>query len=211
MFHELRTYTIKPGGVPEVLRANETVGRNVRGDNYGKLEGYWYTEIGPLNQVMHLWSYDSAAERDRLRGELGQLPAWQNEYVPLIRPLIVKQQLRFLNPAREISAPPDDGNIYEFRCYRLQPGAIGAWVAKMVELMPAREKYSQNICVWSTQAADPNEVCHLWVYKDLDERARARQGSQADPEWAEFAKFGRPMIEEQHSALLMPTNFSPLR
>ena len=28
----------------------------VRGDDYGKLEGCWVTEIGPLNQVMYLWS-----------------------------------------------------------------------------------------------------------------------------------------------------------
>ena len=55
MLHELRTYTTRPGAIPEVLKANEEVGRKVRGDDYGVLEGYWFTEMGPLNQVMHLW------------------------------------------------------------------------------------------------------------------------------------------------------------
>ncbi len=89
MIYELRTYTAKPGAIPAILKANEEVARRVRGDNYGKLEGYWYTDIGPVNQVMHLWSFDDLVERDRLRAELGALEAWGQEYVPLIRPHLV--------------------------------------------------------------------------------------------------------------------------
>ena len=91
MIYELRTYTTRVGAVPEVLAANEEVGLPVRGDNYGKLEGYWYTDIGPLNQVMHLWTYTDMAERDQLRKDLGVLEGWVKEYVPRIRPLIVRQ------------------------------------------------------------------------------------------------------------------------
>src|SRR5262245_14049447 len=57
MIYELRTYTLKQGSVPEVAKNSGAVGRDIRKDDYGKLEGYWITEIGPLNQVMHLWSY----------------------------------------------------------------------------------------------------------------------------------------------------------
>ena len=56
MIYELRTYTLKQGTLPDVVKAAGTVGRDIRKDDYGKLEGYWQTEIGPLNQVMHLWS-----------------------------------------------------------------------------------------------------------------------------------------------------------
>ena len=31
--------------------AASTISRDIRKDDYGKLEGYWSTEIGPLNQV----------------------------------------------------------------------------------------------------------------------------------------------------------------
>ena len=54
MIYELRTYTVKPGTAPVVAKNAGTVARGIRGDDYGKLEGYWLTEIGPLNQVMHL-------------------------------------------------------------------------------------------------------------------------------------------------------------
>lgn len=68
MIYELRTYTVKPGTVGDMVKAASTVSRDIRGDNYGKLEGYWLTEIGPLNQVMHMWSYSDFNEHTRLRG-----------------------------------------------------------------------------------------------------------------------------------------------
>ena len=211
MIYELRTYTGKRGSVPAILKANEEVGRPVRGDNYGKLEGYWYTDIGPVNQVMHLWSYDDLVERERLRAELGAVEAWGKEYVPLVRPHIVKQHIRFLKAARDINPPSDGGNFYEFRNYRLQPGTAGQWIDNTVKALPLREKYSQCVGMWTTQAPDPNEVCHLWVYKDLDQRNKARADSAADADLAEILNAGRSFLEEQHSTLIWPASFSPLQ
>jgi NIPSNAP len=54
MIHELRTYTLMPGKQGEYLKLNGEIGRKIRGDKYGKLEGYWSTESGTLNQLVHL-------------------------------------------------------------------------------------------------------------------------------------------------------------
>src|SRR5215475_3709662 len=97
MIYELRTYTLKPASTSQMVKAASTVSLDIRGNNYGKLEGYWWTEIGPLNQVMHLWSYQDLNERTRLRGELAKNPRWQNEYLPLIHPLLMRQDIRLLN------------------------------------------------------------------------------------------------------------------
>ena len=87
MIHELRMYTVRPGTLHKVLEASSTVGARIRnGATYGRLEGHWGSEIGPLNQYVHLWSYNSLSEMQRLRAELGALEAWREEYVPLIRP-----------------------------------------------------------------------------------------------------------------------------
>lgn len=211
MIYELRTYTAKPGTIPAILKANEEVARPVRGDNYGKLEGYWYTDIGPVNQVMHLWGWENLMERERLRAELGALEAWGKEYVPLIRPHLVKQEIRFLKAARDINPPGGGGNFYEFRNYRLQPGTAGQWIDNILKALPLREKYSQNVAMWTTEAPDPNEVCHLWVYENLDHRMKARTDSAADADLGEILKAGRPLIEEQHSTLIWPASFSPLQ
>ncbi|NEV03208.1 hypothetical protein FNJ47_48705, partial [Bradyrhizobium sp. UFLA 03-164] len=42
----LRTYTVRPGTVGEMVKAASTISRDIRADNFGKLEGYWITEIG---------------------------------------------------------------------------------------------------------------------------------------------------------------------
>src|SRR5262245_10289025 len=72
MSSELTSYTLEPGTLAEVIKTSGTVSRDIRKDDYGKLEGYWSTEIGPLNQVMHLWSYKDLNERARLRAELAK-------------------------------------------------------------------------------------------------------------------------------------------
>jgi len=98
MIHELRTYTVKQGTATEMAKTAGTVGRGIRGDNYGKLEGYWVSEIGHLNQLMHLWSYADLNERARLRAELGKNARWTGEYLPLTRGNLIRQEVRLLNP-----------------------------------------------------------------------------------------------------------------
>jgi len=160
---------------------------------------------------VHLWSYTDMAERDRLRQELGTVDAWVKEYIPLIRPLIVKQELRFMEAHRDLTPPSSGGNFYEFRNYRVQPGKAGQWIEKFVGVMPTREKYSKNICAWVTQAPDPNEVCHLWAYKDTAERKKARDGVMGETAWQEFAAYAGPLLVEMHSTLMWPASFSPLQ
>jgi hypothetical protein len=60
--------------------------------------GYFASESGPLNQVIHLWGYRDAADRERRRASLLADPAWQ-AYVKKIRPLIVRQKTKLLVPA----------------------------------------------------------------------------------------------------------------
>jgi hypothetical protein len=211
MIYELRTYTVKPGTAPLVAKNSGTVARNIRGDNYGKLEGYWLTEVGPLNQVMHLWSYSDLNERARLRVELSKNPRWGNEYLPLVREHMLRQDIRLLNAHIAPTAPASDGNLYEFRNYRLRPGAMGKWTSIFKDAMEHREKYSKIVGMWVTEAGQPNEVCHIWAYKDFDARMKARGGAAGDPGWQAFLKQSGSMIEEMWSTLMVPSDHSPMK
>ncbi len=176
MLYELRTYTVKPGTLGDMVKAASHRVHEIRKNDFGKLEGYWSTEIGPLNQVLHLWSYSDFAERARVRGELANNPRWVGEYIPLIRPLIVRQDIRLLNALRAPVAPASTGNIYELRNYRAKPlGAVKQWLDAFTAALPAREKYSKIVGLWQTEAGQPNEVCHIWAYPGLE---RARRGSR---------------------------------
>jgi len=212
MIYELRTYTVKPGTTGDMVKAASTVSRDVRGDNYGKLEGYWSTEIGPLNQVMHLWSYSDFNERKRLRAELFKNPRWTGEYTPLIYPLLMRQDVRLLNPVRAPVAPVTAGNIYELRNYRAKTGgAVRQWLEAFTAVLPAREKHSKIVGLWHTEAGQPNEVCHIWAYPDLNARAEVRAAAMKDPAWQEFLKTGLPLLEEMHSTIMLPAPHSPLK
>src|ERR1700744_1232285 len=212
MLYELRTYTVKPGAVGDMVKAASTVSRDIRGDNFGKLEGYWFTEIGPLNQVLHLWSYKDFAERDRLRAELGKNPRWTGEYLPLIRPLLIRQEGRFLNAIRPPVNPGSTGNVYALRNSRAKPaGAAKQWLEAFTAALPAREKYSKIVALWQTEAPQPNEVCHLWAYPDLNARAKARGDAMKDPVWQEFLGKGPAFLEEMHSTIMLPAPHSPLK
>jgi hypothetical protein len=212
MIYELRTYTVKPGSLGDMVKAASTVSRDIRGDDYGKLEGYWSTEIGPLNQVMHLWSYSDLNERARLRAELARNPRWTGEYTPLIYPLLMRQEVRLLNAIKGPVAPASTGNIYEFRNYRAKTGgAVRQWLDAFTAVLPAREKYSKIVGLWQTEASQPNEVCHIWAYPSLNARAEARANALKDPAWQEFLGKGTPLLEEMYSTILLPAPHSPLK
>ena len=212
MIYELRTYTLKPGAMGDMVKAASTVSREIRGDNYGKLEGYWSTEIGPLNQVMHMWSYSDLNDRTRLRAELGKNARWASDYVPLIRGLIVRQDIRLLNAIRPPVAPASAGNIYEFRHYRAKPGgAVRQWLDIYTAVLPQREKYSKIVGLWQSEAGQPNEICHIWAYPDLNARATARGNAMKDPAWLEFLGKSHAFLDEMHSTIMLPAPHSPLK
>lgn len=211
MIYEMRTYTLKAGTAPEAAKNAGTIGREIRGDKYGKLEGYWVTEIGPLNQVMHLWSYADLNERAKLRAGLSQDKRWTGEYVPLIREKLVRQDIRLMHGIIAPTKPAKDGNIYEFRNYRIKPGAIGQWITLFREALPIREKHSKIAGLFQTEAGQPNEVCHLWAYPDLNTRAAVRAASAADPGWQAFLPKSSPLLEEMNSTIMLPAAHSPLK
>jgi len=122
MIYELRTYTFHQGKLNQYLDIARTIGRPARGQNYGVNCGYWTSEFGSLNQIWHLWRYESHEERSRLREELSKNVKWTTEYVPAIRPLMVRQDVRFLNAVYGVTPPAQEGNMYELRTYTFHQG-----------------------------------------------------------------------------------------
>ena len=99
MIVEQRTYTLHIGKAGEYLRLYEAEGMEVQKRILGKMVGYYTCETGDLNQIIHLWAYDDLNERARRRAELFRDPTWL-AYIPMIVPLIVTQESRFLTPTR---------------------------------------------------------------------------------------------------------------
>jgi NIPSNAP len=208
--YELRTYSLKPGAVGEMLKAAATVEQDIRKNAFGKLEGYWSTDIGPLNQVMHLWSFNDSNERAQLQAELAKDKRWATEYAPLVGPLIVRQEIRLLKGVVGPVAPASTENVYEFRNYRVKTGAVSQWIDAFLAGLPGRERHSKIVGLWHTDTGEPNEVCHIWAFPSLNARAEARNNALNEPEWKEFLATGSPLLEEMHSTIMLPAPHSPL-
>jgi hypothetical protein len=209
MIHELRTYTTPIGKAPELAKLSAQLGRSIRGDEYGTLEGYWLGEVGSLNQVHHLWSYGDLNHRADRRAALAQNADWRDKYLPVAGPLIIRQDIRLLNPMKPLSAVQGEGHIYEYRYYRAKPGRSKPFAQALLDALPAREKYSKNVGLWITEAGQPNEVSHLWVYDSFEARLAARAATMEDPEWKEFLKNGPNMLDEMSSMIFVPAAHSP--
>jgi hypothetical protein len=164
-----------------------------------------------LNQYVHLWAYPDLNERERLRGELAKNEEWTKGYVPQIRPLLMAQENKILSAVTAFKPPTDSGNLYELRWYRAQVGRLGEWLNLAKGVLPSREKYSRNVCYWQTEAGQLNEAVHLWVYKDLNERAAARSKALGDPDWQAFLGKALPLLVSMQSTVLIPTPVSPMK
>ena len=98
MIVEERTYIVQPGKAGQFLKHVETLGLPVSKPTLGGLIGYFHTEIGGLNQIVHLWAYASLDDRARRRRKLAANPDWQ-KFLDAALPLIERMENRVLIPA----------------------------------------------------------------------------------------------------------------
>ncbi len=98
MLVEQRTYTTHPGKWRDYLALYEAQGLEVQRRILGRMVGYYYTEIGGLNQIVHLWAYEDLNERAARRAELMADADWR-AYVVKMLPLLQNQESRILMPA----------------------------------------------------------------------------------------------------------------
>ena len=91
--YEIRTYAMLPGALPTVTEkwAERIEGRT----KLSPLAFAGSTEIGGLNQWIHVWAYKDAAERFRIRAEAQKTGAWP----PATRGQFTRQENMFVIPA----------------------------------------------------------------------------------------------------------------
>ena len=77
MIVDLRIYTVKPGCVGDFVAMYKEHAWPLQEKYLGNCIG-WYTGLeGDINQVVHLWAYESQADRERRRLAMNEDPAWK--------------------------------------------------------------------------------------------------------------------------------------
>jgi len=104
MVVEERIYTLHPGKLPAFLQIYQDKGFGPQRAALGPPVGWYTSEVGELNQVVHLWAYSSLDDREARRKALYDDPMFK-EYLALIFPLLVKMENRILKPAPFFAEP----------------------------------------------------------------------------------------------------------
>jgi hypothetical protein len=97
MIVEHRTYRFRPGMIAPFMARYQAGPLDLQKRILGNLLGYFVTEIGPLNETVHLWGYDSLDDRARRRAALMAEPEWRDFLVDIL-PMLEVQETRILLP-----------------------------------------------------------------------------------------------------------------
>jgi hypothetical protein len=97
MIVEERSYHVYTGKLPEVVRLYTEEGTAVQQEYLGNLIGAFIVEVGDVSTIVHLWGYESFADREERRPKLQADPRWK-EFLGKIQPLIHTQTTRILVP-----------------------------------------------------------------------------------------------------------------
>lgn len=100
---DLRIYTIALRRMAEFLDIFGTLAMPVQRRHLGEPLGFFTSEHGALNQVVHLWGYDSLADLERRCAARNADPDWP-AYLTASGPLIVAQENRIV---RRVAFPAD--------------------------------------------------------------------------------------------------------
>ena len=88
-----------------------------RGD-YSQLFGFWYTEAGPLNQVVHIWPYESLEERAQVRAKAVEDGVWPPNNTEFV--LNMNSEIFLPAPFMENRGAAKLGPVYEMRIYKYE-------------------------------------------------------------------------------------------
>jgi len=205
MIIEMRTYTLQPGTLAEVeKRFGESLPARQK---HSRLAAFWHSEVGQLNQIIHVWAYDSFDHRASVRAAAQKEEGWP----PPIREFVVAQQSEVFHPApfSPPLEPREIGPLFEIRQYTLTPGSIPGLIQRWSEKIEGRQKFSPLVAGMYTEFGALNKWVHIWAYKDLNDRARVRVEAAASGQWP--ARNPPGVVVKQENALVMPSSFSPIR
>ena len=179
MIFEIRTYLLKPGTAPQAEEAFAVASK--RAPSSRAIAGFWRTEVGTLNQIIHIWPYKdltsataSAPKRSRPRSGRPRSPTSSSTWNP---------RSSFRRPSRPISsrastaastssAPTPTGRAPSPRSSRPGPRASRSAAA-----------VSPLIFAGYTDIGALNQWVHVWAYKNMGEREHLRASAMKPGQW----------------------------
>lgn len=204
MLYELITLNTVIFGAPKMAEALEKwCTANVEG---AKFLGAWATDIGQLNRIILLRSFENFetlnAAREALRGSAN--PFGCSEHL-IDYDVETFEMFDFLPEAEAGQVGP----VFEFRTYLTKNNGLFETREKWREYAPKRSEYSPLVAAMYGIDGAPR-LTQIWAYKSLEERSAIRAKTVADGVWPPK---GGPdwLTPDMSSTIAMPLAFSPLK
>lgn len=111
MLIDMRLYTCRPGMLAKQLALYEEFGKTPQTRHLGQPIAWMTTETGNVNQFVHIWAYENAADREARRAAMEADPDWQL-YKRKNAELgaLVHQENRLMRPAAFFGPPNRSGS-----------------------------------------------------------------------------------------------------
>jgi hypothetical protein len=205
VIYEIRTYQIAPGSLAEVeKRFGE--GYEYR-KKYSELTGFFHTEVGPLNEIVHIWGYKDLADRARIRAEAAKDPNWP----PKIREFVRAMRAEIVVPFAFVPEPRPGrmGPVFELRYYTLKPGTLPDTAQGWEEKLPGRMSLSPVVLAGGVEFGKANGFVHIWAYSSMDQRMQVRDEARKKGVWPPPG--GADRLLTQENKIMLPAAFSPLQ
>ncbi|NQV56969.1 MAG: NIPSNAP family protein [Rhodospirillales bacterium] len=207
MIYEVRTYDLVPKTMPEVIKRF--------GEGYeerksiSEMAAFFYTEIGPLNQIIHIWPYKDENDRAECRERSLSLKGWP----PGIGDFITRQTVEIFKPwpFSPLLEPGSFGPYYEYRSYMVTVGKMGEYRARWEKALPTRSERSACSVVMECDIGTASKLVHIWPYESLDQRGDVRKTAEDDGIWPPKGDASIKVIDYQENKILLPASFSPMQ
>ena len=212
MIYDVRTYNLKFGAAEEY---GERLKANLPGrEKLSPLGGYWYTEIGPLNQVVNIWPYKDVDYYLDFRGRFDPVKAWGPMHEWGVKTITsghneVMFTASFMKPLGERRIGP----IYDMRIDTHAPGDIPKTLEAWGKVIEEREKLSPLAGFWHSDINGLNLQCsgriiQLWAYKTFEDRTRVQAESHKRGYWLPP---GSALPTKSENKIMLPYDFSPMQ
>jgi hypothetical protein len=213
---DLRIYTTRQRGMAEFLRLQEQEMLPIQLRHIAPPIGYWVTDIGPQDEVIHLWEFDSLADMEARRDARNRDPDW-SAYLELTEGLFVHQ---ITSIVRRVKLPSIDAlsaavvakPLVEFRSLSIKRRRLPEFL-RLFETMAAPlllRHVGAPIGFFASDIGELNELHQLWGYDSLADMEARQTALRAEPEWQTYLDAAAPLIVRQQTRAIRRAPFPSL-
>jgi hypothetical protein len=174
----------------------------------GKTIGAFGCEFGVLNRFAFITAYE---DLDQLTKERARLMQTEDPYG--IAPYLGGVQSTAFKPLFFMQDKPIEtgewGPFYEFRTYTIAPNGLAETADAWSKIVERRNAMSKLLMVMGSIEEGPQRMVHIWPYKSIEDRMKARGQASKEGIWPPPGGSGQ--LTALQSELFVATGFSDLK